>query len=46
MLGNSNTYGVDWVELLDREGIINRGIGSDITEGFLNRFMVQRKKVY
>lgn len=37
MLGNSITYNVDWNELLNRKDIINRGIGNDITEGFLNR---------
>ena len=37
MLGNSITYGADWHELLSRNDIANRGIGSDITEGFLNR---------
>lgn len=37
MLGNSITYSADWNELLSRNDIANRGIGSDITEGFLNR---------
>jgi lysophospholipase L1-like esterase len=37
MLGNSITYRADWNELLNRGDIINRGIGSDITEGFLAR---------
>jgi lysophospholipase L1-like esterase len=37
MLGNSITARVDWSELLNRNDIINRGIGSDVTEGFLNR---------
>jgi lysophospholipase L1-like esterase len=37
MLGNSITARVDWSELLNRNDIVNRGIGSDITEGFLNR---------
>lgn len=37
MLGNSITERVDWAELLNRDDIINRGIGSDVTEGFLNR---------
>jgi lysophospholipase L1-like esterase len=37
MLGNSITYRVNWSELLNRNDVINRGIGSDITEGFLNR---------
>lgn len=37
MLGNSITQRVNWNELLDRDDIINRGIGNDITEGFLSR---------
>jgi len=37
MLGDSITYEADWSELLSRNDIANRGIGSDITEGFLNR---------
>lgn len=37
MLGNSITERVEWTELLNRNDIINRGIGSDITEGFLSR---------
>lgn len=37
MLGNSLTQGVNWNELLGRNGVVNRGITSDITEGFLNR---------
>jgi len=37
MLGNSITYRVDWNELLNRDDIINRGIGRDITQGFINR---------
>ena len=37
MLGNSITFGVDWNELLGRTSIVNRGIPSDITEGFLHR---------
>ena len=37
MLGNSITYRVNWNELLNRTDIINRGVGSDITEGMLNR---------
>lgn len=37
MLGNSITYGVDWNELLTRTDIANRGIRSDVTEGFINR---------
>lgn len=37
MLGNSITYGVEWQELLGRPGVVNRGISSDVTEGFFNR---------
>ncbi len=37
MLGNSITYKAHWNELLNRNDIINRGIGSDITAGFLSR---------
>lgn len=37
MLGDSITYEADWNELLSRNDIANRGIGSDITEGFLSR---------
>jgi lysophospholipase L1-like esterase len=37
MLGDSITYEADWNELLSRNDIANRGIGSDITEGFLGR---------
>jgi lysophospholipase L1-like esterase len=37
MLGNSITQAVQWNELLGRPDIANRGIGSDITEGFINR---------
>jgi lysophospholipase L1-like esterase len=37
MLGNSQTSRADWNELLTRDDIANRGIGSDITEGYLNR---------
>lgn len=37
MLGNSLTYRISWPELMGREDIANRGIGSDITEGFINR---------
>ncbi len=37
MLGNSITYQCRWDELLQRHDIINQGIGSDITEGFLQR---------
>lgn len=37
MLGDSHTSRADWVELLGRADVSNQGIGSDITEGFLNR---------
>ncbi|HET6273775.1 MAG TPA: GDSL-type esterase/lipase family protein [Bacteroidota bacterium] len=37
MLGNSLTYNVNWNELLGRASIVNRGIVSDITEGYLHR---------
>ena len=37
MLGNSITFGVNWNELMGRTAIVNRGIGSDITYGFLQR---------
>jgi lysophospholipase L1-like esterase len=37
MLGNSITARVNWSELLGSDNIINRGIGSDITEGYLSR---------
>jgi lysophospholipase L1-like esterase len=37
MLGNSLTYGVNWNELLGRSNIVNRGIISDVTEGYLER---------
>lgn len=37
MLGNSLTYNVNWNELLGRSSIVNRGIISDITEGYLHR---------
>lgn len=36
-LGNSITFGGNWYELLGRERIINRGIGSDNTVGMLHR---------
>lgn len=36
-LGNSITYGGNWQELLGREGIVNRGIGSDNIPGMLRR---------
>ena len=37
MLGNSITFGVHWTELMGRTGIVNRGIGGDVTAGFLAR---------
>ncbi|GHU72613.1 hypothetical protein FACS189450_10740 [Spirochaetia bacterium] len=37
MLGDSITEGVNWNKLMGRTDIANRGIGSDTTEGFLNR---------
>jgi lysophospholipase L1-like esterase len=37
MLGNSLTRGVDWNELLGREGVVNRGIPSDILSGYKKR---------
>ncbi len=37
MLGNSLTFRIHWSELLERQDVANRGIGSDITAGFLHR---------
>lgn len=37
MYGDSITFGGDWVALLKRRNIINRGIVSDTTEGFILR---------
>ncbi|GAA4454130.1 GDSL-type esterase/lipase family protein [Rurimicrobium arvi] len=37
MLGDSHTYRMYWNELLQRTDVLNRGIGSDISEGYLNR---------
>jgi lysophospholipase L1-like esterase len=37
MLGTSHVYKAHWDELLNRSDIGNRGIGSDITAGFLHR---------
>jgi lysophospholipase L1-like esterase len=37
MLGDSHTYNLNWDELLNRKGIINRGIDGDITQGYLHR---------
>lgn len=36
-LGNSITYGGNWAELLGRERVVNRGIGSDNLPGMLRR---------
>lgn len=37
MLGNSITHGASWPELLDRADVVERGIPSDVLQGFLNR---------
>lgn len=37
MLGNSHVYKAHWDELLNRGDVGNRGIGSDITAGYLHR---------
>ncbi len=37
MFGDSHIFGINWNEALAREGVINRGIRGDITEGFLKR---------
>ena len=37
MLGTSLTSHISWVELIGRDDIANRGVGSDITKGFVNR---------
>lgn len=37
MLGDSHTYNLNWDELLNRKGIVNRGIDGDITQGYLHR---------
>jgi len=37
MLGNSITHGANWNELLGRPDVIERGIPSDVLEGFLDR---------
>lgn len=37
MLGNSITHGVNWNELLGRDKVVERGIVSDIVEGFYSR---------
>lgn len=49
MLGDSITFGLNWNELFNIN-IVNRGIGGDITEGFLNRldsiYSASPKKVF
>jgi len=37
MLGTSLTANAEWAELLGRKDVVNRGVGSDITSGFLSR---------
>ena len=37
MLGNSLTERGQWDEILGRTDVANRGIGSDVTEGYINR---------
>ncbi|MFH0735731.1 MAG: GDSL-type esterase/lipase family protein [bacterium] len=37
MLGNSITHGANWNELLGRNGVVERGIPSDIVDGFYAR---------
>ena len=37
MLGNSHTYLANWNEILKRKSIVNRGIVSDVTAGYLHR---------
>jgi len=37
MLGDSRTAGANWNELLGRPNVVQRGIPSDITEGYLAR---------
>ncbi|MBL7766930.1 MAG: hypothetical protein JNJ58_12590 [Chitinophagaceae bacterium] len=37
MFGNSICYRIQWNELLQRNDMANRGIGADITEGYLHR---------
>jgi lysophospholipase L1-like esterase len=37
MLGDSITFGINWNELVGNLNIINRGVGSDITKGFIER---------
>ncbi len=37
MLGNSLVHGANWNELLGRDKVVERGISSDVIEGFINR---------
>ena len=37
MLGTSLTAHIEWRELLNRCDVVNRGIGNDLTEGFIHR---------
>ena len=37
MLGNSLTEGGQWDKILNRTDVANRGIGSDVTEGYIHR---------
>jgi lysophospholipase L1-like esterase len=37
MLGNSLTEGGQWDKILQRTDVANRGIGSDVTEGYIHR---------
>lgn len=37
MLGNSITAGCNWNELLGRDGVVERGVVSDVLEGFIAR---------
>ena len=37
MLGNSLTHGANWNELLGRKNVVERGIVSDVVEGFYHR---------
>ncbi len=37
MFGNSLTHGANWNELLGRDNVVERGIVSDVTEGFVAR---------
>jgi len=49
MLGDSLTSNVNWSELFDRP-IINRGVGGDVTDGYLHRmsfiYKLKPKKVF